>query len=153
MTRRAPRTVLVLLWVALGGLSWGFLRTKGLAVDDRMLTHVSDLQSGGSDDDLCIGLGSVLATAALLWIGARAGRRRRFSAADVGVHAVLVGVQIVYVLLISIDDGSITLTLVRDRNWVLGAWLATLAALASYVAAVAVLPAPEGLGRDRDRET
>ena len=99
-------------------------------------THVSEPQSSGSDDDVLIGMGAGLATAALLWTAARA--RRRFGAWDIGVHAVLVTVQVIYFLLIPLDEGSIPLTIVHDRNWVLVAWIATLGALVSFVAVAAL---------------
>jgi hypothetical protein len=120
------------LWVLLGALSYAFSRTEGLAYDGAglPLAHVRDLRSSGSEDDLCIEVGVVLAGAALLWGGLRS--RRPFGLADVAGHAVLLGVQVAY--LVAIEAGSVQLTIVRDRNWVLAAWLATFAALAGGIA-------------------
>jgi hypothetical protein len=126
------RIALLLLWILLGALSYGFSRTAGLAYDDAgvPLTHVSELRSSGSNDDLCIEIGLVLAVAALLLGALRI--RRPFGLVDVAGNAMLLAVQVVYLL--AIEAGSIQQTIVRDRNWVLAAWLATFAALAGAVA-------------------
>jgi hypothetical protein len=131
-----PRTVLAVLWIALAVLSWAFSTTDGLAYDGGPGAHVSDLESSGSDDDALISMGAVLAIVALLWTAARA--RRPFRALDVAVHGGLVFVQVFYVGLIALDDGSLPLTILRDRNWALAAWLGTLAALAGGVVLAAV---------------
>ena len=128
--------MLVVLWIALAVLSWAFSGTDGLATDALPGAHVSDLQSSGGDDDLLISMGAALAGVALLWTTARA--RRPFGALDVAVHAVLVFVQIFYLALIALDDGSVALTILRDRSWALGGWLATLAALTGGVVVAAV---------------
>lgn len=144
MWRRSPRVVPLVLWALLGALSGGFAFTEGLAYSDPgvPITHVRQLQSSGSDDDLCIELGAVFGLGAVVWSGLR--MRRRFSVADLAVNGALLGAQAAYLL--AIEAGSIQQTLARDRNWVLGAWLATFTALAIWTATgvVAARERPKG---------
>jgi len=70
-------------------------------------------------------MGAVFGLAALLSSALRI--RRRFGGVDVALNAALVAAQILYLL--AVEAGSIQQTMVRDRNWVLGRWLVTLAAL------------------------
>lgn len=116
-------------------LSCGFAFTAGLAYSDPgiPITHVTELQSSGSNDDLCIEMGVVFGLVAVLWGVLRI--KRRFGGADVAVNAALVAAQIVY--LVAIDAGSISQTIARDRNLVLAAWLVTFEALAICVVVVA----------------
>jgi hypothetical protein len=105
--------------------------TEGLAYSGPgiSITHVRQLLSSGSNDDLCIEMGVVFGLAAVLWGAPR--MRRRFGAADVAVNTALLAAQAAY--LFAIEAGSIQQTIARDRNWVLGAWFATFVALAISV--------------------
>ncbi len=132
---RRTRIVVLVLWVALGALSCGFAFTDGLAYSDPgiPITHVRQLQSSGSNDNLCIEMGVVFGLGAVLWGALRI--RRRFGGVDVVVNGALVAAQVVY--LVAIEAGSIPQTIARDRNWVLGAWFVTFAALVICVGVAA----------------
>lgn len=127
---------MLVLWAAFGALSSAFACTDGLAYPDPPIpiTHVRELQSSGSNDDLCIEMGVLFGACAVIWGVLRA--RRRLGGADVAVNAALVAAQVVY--LFAIEAGSLQETISRDRNWVLGAWLFTLAALVAWVAVTAL---------------
>ncbi len=134
---RRPRLVLLLAWIVFGGLSCGFGYTDGLAYSDSgipSIAHVSDLQSSGSDDDMCIEMGAVFAVAMVLWTAVRV--KRPFGAADIAMNVALIAAQMVYLL--AIEAGSIWQTIVLDRNWVLVGWLVTLAALVALVPAAVI---------------
>jgi hypothetical protein len=133
---RRFRLDILALWAVLAGLSFGFARTEGLVYADPGIpfTHVKQLQSSGSNDDLCIEIGVAFGLLGVLWGALR--MRRRFGIADVAANGALVVAQAVY--LFAIEAGSIPQTIARDRNWVLGAWLATFAALAIWVGLAAI---------------
>ena len=133
--RRRARLIVVILWVVFGSLSCGFAYTEGLAYSDPgiPITHVRELQSSGSKDDLCIEMGVVFGLTAVLWGVLR--MRRPFGGTDVAANAALVGAQLVY--LVAIEAGSIPQTIARDRNVILAAWLVTFAALAISVVVAA----------------
>jgi hypothetical protein len=135
MTASSLRLALLLLWALLGALSYGFSRTEGLAYDGggMPVAYVRELRSSGIDDDLCIEIGVVLAVVALAWGGLRI--RRPFGTLDVAAHGALIAVQVA--CLMALEAGSIRLTIVRDRSWVLAAWLATLCGLATSAALAA----------------
>jgi len=130
------RIALLVLWALLGAFSFAFGRTDGLVYDDPAIpiAHVTELQSSGSNDGICIGIGAVLSGAALLWSALRI--RRPFGGTDVVVHAALTAIQLLYLL--GIEAGSLWQTILRDRNWALVAWLATLISLVGCVVLAAV---------------
>jgi hypothetical protein len=121
--RLRPRTVNLWLWLLLGVLSVLFGATDGLAYSDGgtppRLSHARELYSSGSDDDVCIQIGVNFALLALVWGGLR--RKVRHGVADLIVHALLLGLQMLYLMLIEV--GSITETVVLDRNVVLALWM------------------------------
>lgn len=121
----APRTVvrlILLLWVMHGVLSYLFTHTHGLvylnADSASGISLVSELESSGGNDNICIEIGVVFAAIAVVWGGLRI--KTQFGLADLGVNFVLVGLQALYIL--SIEVGSVLETVVSG-NSVLTIWL------------------------------
>jgi hypothetical protein len=122
------RAVLV-LWLCVGATSYAFGRSRGLAYRDADapsgIGHVRELHSSGGNDDIGIEVGVVLAAVGVLWALVRRGRP--FARSDLVAHAVLMSVQILYVL--ALEVGSIADTVVLDRNVVLALWTVSYAML------------------------
>lgn len=107
----APLTVqrvLLALWAVYGALSEAFALTPGLAYPDADqrsgLAYVNDLESLGSDDNLCIEIGIVISAVGVLWAVVR--RNGRFMLRDFAVNFFLVACQAAYLAAMEMGAGS-----------------------------------------------
>jgi len=121
--------IIIILWLLLAVFSYLFFYTQGLAYSDSDsvsgISYVNELQSSGGDDNICIEIGVAFAIIALLWGFLR--YRAQSGLADFTINAVLIGLQMLYIL--SIEAGSVIDTIVLGKNFILMLWVLTYAAL------------------------
>lgn len=85
------------------------------------MTH---LHSSGRNDNVAVGMGAIFAIIAVIWSSVRF---KKYTAADVIAHLLLLLLQTVYIF--SVEEGSFLFTITRGRNIVLALWIVSYIAL------------------------
>ncbi len=120
------RKLFLLLWVSYGVLSFLFGFTDGLALDCGgdigpvgKICHTNQFMDSAANDDIVILVGIAFGAVGAAWGFVRLKLTLRVT--DLIVYALLLGLQALFMALT--DQGSVSYTIMADRNAVLLLWV------------------------------